>query len=262
MTEVHIESESIKLTNFSQSLGKILGQIGIYTIVQVIAGIILAIFTAIFTSSMFHWATSPLEIFNQFQTSLWTLIIMSIILEVIMYFFIIKLIIILKHAGNQVFLYEDKYRKSALSFSIGIILGVILIVVDIILINWLLQMIHGILINPSFQSEDLQQIPSINIGINASLNLMKVGSIVASIAGFYYLKTNFEELRIYTRNGKKIVKGFRLLVIGFSFMLLGSLLRMITDFLSFIEFIGLIVTIKGYFKTSDGLSEVFWTIRF
>ncbi|MEJ2251156.1 MAG: hypothetical protein P8Y70_18155, partial [Candidatus Lokiarchaeota archaeon] len=159
MTEVQIKSESRKLTNFTQSLGKILRQIGIYTGIQIFAGIILAVATAGNLLSM-STATSLSEAFNIFVRSIWTILISSIIIEAIMYFFLIELIIILRDAANQGIPHHDNSRKSAISFLVGIILGIMFFYLDIYLVIFRVQIFHGLLTKHSFQPEDLQLISS------------------------------------------------------------------------------------------------------
>jgi hypothetical protein len=255
------ESELSKFTTFSQSLGKILGQIGAYTIIQIIAGIFIAVISFGMMLSAFitvgvNGETSLSEIFNSFQTTLWTILIASIILEVIMYYFLIRLIIVLKDAENQGIPYQDKYHKSALFFAAGIIIGIILFIVGTFLMNYLLQIIHNIFYDPSFDIEDLGQIPS--TGVISSL--VEIGRIILSAAGFYYLLKNFEMLQHYIQNGEKIVRGFRLVVIGFSLMILGNLLGLVVDLASLLGFIGFIITIIGYFQAASGLKKAIWTI--
>ncbi len=249
------ESEFSKFTSFSQSLGKILGQIGAYTIIQIIAAIFLGIISVGMIFSIIG-VTSMSEIFNIFQTTLWTILITSIILEVIMYYFLIRLIIVLKDAEKQGLPYQDKYHKSALFFGAGIIIGIVLMIVAIILMSYILQIVHNIFYDSSFDIEDLEQVPSTDI----ISTLVEVGRTILSIAGFYYLQQNFELLKNYTQTGEKIVKGFRYVVIGFSLMILGNLLGLVVDLASFLGLIGLIITIIGYFQASDGLKKAIWTL--
>ena len=249
------ESESSKLTTFSQSLGKILGQIGGYTIIQIIAAIFIGISSVGMIFSIVG-VTSMAEIFNIFQTTVWTILIASIILEVIMYYFLIRLIIILKGAEKQGIPYQDKYRNSALFFAAGIIIGIILIIVGIILMNYILQIVQNIFNDPSFDIEDLEQIPSTEI----VSTLVEVGRTILSIAGFYYLQKNFELLKNYTQNGEKIVRGFRLIVTGFVIMILGNLLGLVIELASLLGLLGLIITIVGYFQAADGLKKARWTL--
>ena len=251
------ESEFSKLNTFSQSLGKILWRIGIYTIVQIIAAIFLAILPIGMMLFSFIGGTSISEIFNGLQSSLWTIFITLIILEVIMYYFLIRLIIVLKGAEKQGIPYQDKYRKSALFFAAGIVIGIISIIIGIFLMTYLLQIIHNILYDPSFDIEDLEQLPSTSI---ISI-LVGVGRIILSVIGFYYLKQNFEQLKNYTWNGEKIVSEFRLLIIGLSLMILGDLLGLVVSFASFLGLAGLIVTIIGYLLTSSELKKANWTVK-
>jgi hypothetical protein len=249
------EREFSKFNTFSQSLGKILGQIGAYTIVQIIAAIFIS-FISVGMLVEVALETSISEIFNVFQSTVWIILISSIILEVIMYYLIIRLILVLKGAEKQGIPYQDKYHKSALFFTAGIILGIILIIVGIILMNWILQIIQQIFNDPSFDVEDLEQVPSTAI----ISTLVEAGRILLSIAGFYYLQQNFEQLKNRIQNGEKIVKGFRLLIIGLVIMILGNLLGLIVDLASLLEFIGLIITIIGYFQASGGLKKAIWII--
>jgi len=256
------ENELSKFTTFSLSLGKILGQIGAYTIVQIIASIVIAVISfgtllSALIAIQVNGETSLSRIFSSFQTSLWTILIASIILEVIMYFFLIRLIIVLKDAENQGIPYQDKYHKSALFFAAGIIVGIILFIVGTILMNYLIQIIHNVFYDPSFNIADLEQLPSTAI----ISTLIGIGRIILSAAGFYYLLQNFKMLQGYMQFGEKIVTGFRLVVIGFSLMIVGNLLGLVVSFASFLGFIGLIIVIVGYFQAASGLKNAIWTIK-
>ena len=241
---------------FSYSLGKLFGQIGGYTIIQIIASVVLAFISVGMVFSMMYETSIP-AIFDVFQTSIWTIIISSIILEIIMYLFLIKLINLLMGAQKQKIPFQDNYRKSALFFILGIISGIILLVVAIFLTNWILQLIWGILNDPSFEIEDLNQIPPTDI----ISTLMQVGRIGLSLAGFYYLKQNFIQLSYYMHNGEKVQKGLNLLVIGYLLMIGGSLLGLLIDLASMLNLAGLIITIVGFFKAADGLKNTIWSNR-
>ncbi|MFX1310684.1 MAG: DUF973 family protein [Promethearchaeota archaeon] len=248
------ENDLNNIRSFSQSIGTLLRQIGGYTIIQIIALVILAFISVGMIFSGISGASLSV-IFNIFQTSMWVILIASIILEVISYIFIIKLIILLKSAEKQKIPFQDNYRKSALFFITGIIVGIILLVVAIIATNWILQLIREIFNNPLFEIEDLEQIPSTNI----ISTLVQVGRIVLSIAGFYYLKQNFRQLSFCMRNDEKVHKGLQLLVVGYLLLILGSLIGIGVDLGSFLELAGLIITIVGYFKASDGLKNTIWS---
>ena len=174
-----------------------------------------------------------------------------------MYLFLIKLINLLMGAQKQKIPFQDNYRKSALFFILGIISGIILLVVAIFLTNWILQLIWGILNDPSFEIEDLNQIPPTDI----ISTLVQVGRIGLSLAGFYYLKQNFIQLSYYMHNGEKVQKGLNLLVIGYLLMIGGSLLGLLIDLASMLNLAGLIITIVGFFKAADGLKNTIWSNR-
>lgn len=248
------ENDFNNIRTFSQSLGKLFGQIGGYTIILIIASVVLAFISVGMLFSMMYETSIPV-IFNILQTSIWTLVITSIILEIIMYLLLIKLIKLLMGAQKQGIPFQDNYRKSALFFIIGIISGVVLLVVAIFLTNWILQLIWGILNDPLFEIEDLNQIPSTDI----ISTLVQVGRTGLSLAGFYYLKQNFMQLSYYMYNGEKVHKGLNLLVIGYLLMIVGSLIGLLIELASFLSFAGLIVTIVGYFKASDGLKNTNWS---
>jgi hypothetical protein len=248
------ENDLNNIRSFSPSLGKLLRQIGGYTIIQIIASIILVFISAgmLFSGIM---ETSLTALFNIFQNSIWTILIASIVLEVISYIFIIRLITLLKSAEKKRIPFQDNYRKSALFFIIGIIVGIILLVVAIFLTNWILQLIREIFNDPLFEIEDLEQIPSTDI----ISTLVEMGRIALSLAGFYYLKQNFRQLSFCMRNDEKVHKGLQLLVVGYSLLILGSLIGIVLDLGSFLGLAGLIITIVGYFKASDGLKNTIWS---
>ncbi|MFX1470863.1 MAG: hypothetical protein ACFFB8_19660 [Promethearchaeota archaeon] len=248
------ENDLNNIRSFSPSLGKLLGQIGGYTIIQIIASVFL-VFISVGMLFSGVTETSPSAIFNIFQTSIWTILIASIVLEVISYIFIIRLITLLKSAEKKRIPFQDNYRKSVLFFIIGIIVGIILLVVAIFLTNWILQLIREIFNDPLFEIEDLEQIPSTDI----ISTLVQVGRTALSLAGFYYLKQNFRQLSFCMRNDEKVHKGLQLLVVGYSLLILGSFFGILLDLGSFLGLAGLIVTIVGYFKASDGLKNTIWS---
>lgn len=243
-----------KLRPFSQSLGTLFGQIGGYTIIQIIASFILVFITVGMLVSVVL-EESITALFNVFQTSIWTIIITSIVLEIISYIFIIKLITLLFGAEKRGIPIKGKYRKSALFFIVGIIIGILLLVVGIIVTNWLMQLIQDIFNDPLFEIEDLEQVPSTDI----ITTLVQVGRTGLSLAAFYYLKLNFDQLSDYMQNSGKVSTGFLLLVIGFLLQILGSLIGLIIDLLSVLGLVGLILTIVGYFKASNGLKNTIWS---
>ncbi len=249
------ENDLSKIQTFSHSLGTLFWQIGVYSIIQIIAAVILMIISAGMIFSIIG-ETSLSVIFSIFQAAIWTILITSIILEVVLYFFLFRLIRLLKGAEKQGIPYQDKYRKSALFFIAGIILGVILFVVAIFLTTWILELIWGIFNDPLFNVEDLEQIPSTDI----ISTLVGVGRIVLSLAGFYYLQRNFEQLDVYMQNGDKIVRGLRLLISGYLLLILGDLIGLVVDLGSLLGLVGLILTIVGYFKASDGLKNTIWKL--
>ena len=61
------------------------------------------------------------------------------------------------------------------------------------------------------------------------------------------------------QNGRNVSKGLQLLVIGYLLQIIGYLLGLIVDLASFLGFIGLILTIVGYFKASNGLKSTIWS---
>jgi uncharacterized Tic20 family protein len=151
--------------------------------------------------------------------------------------------------------FKDKYRKSALFFILGIIVGIILLIVSFIVANWFMQLIQDIFNDPLFEIEDLEQIPSSDI----ISTLAQVGRTGLSLAGFYYLKQNFEQLNGYMQNGGNISKGLQLLVIGYLLQIFGNLIGLIVDLASLLGLVGLILTIVGYFKASNGLKRTIWS---
>jgi len=248
------ENDVKNLSSFSQSLGTLFRQIGGYTIIQIISSFILAFMTVGMLFSVII-EDDMTALFNVFQSSVWTIIITSIVLEIISYIFIIKLIKLLFGAEKQGIPHKGKYRKSALFFIGGIILGIVLLVVGIIVANWLMQLIQDIFNDPLFEIEDLDQIPSTDI----ISTLAQVGRTGLSLAGFYYLKQNFEQLNGYMRNGRNVSKGLQLLVIGYLLQIIGNLIGLIVDFASLLGLVGLILTIVGYFKASNGLKSTTWS---
>ena len=144
------ENDLNNLSSFSQSLGTLLRQIGGYTIIQIIASFFLAFMTVGMLFSVVTGASMS-EIFNVFQTSIWTILITATALEIISYIFIIKLITLLFGAEKQGIPFKGKYRKSALFFILGIIIGIILLVVSFIVANWLMQLIQDIFNDPLFE---------------------------------------------------------------------------------------------------------------
>ncbi|MFW9867275.1 MAG: DUF973 family protein [Candidatus Thorarchaeota archaeon] len=247
------EDELNNLNSFSQSLGTLFRQLGGYSIIQIIASFIL-VFIAVAMLVPVIIQASPSEIFDVFQTSIWTIIITSIVLEIISYIFIIRLIMLLFGAVKQGIPYKGKYRNSALFFILGIILGIALLVVSIFVTNWLLQLIQDIFNDPLFEIEDLEQVPSTDI-ISV---LAPIGREGLSLAGFYFLKQNFDNLSNSMRNGRKVSKGLQLLVIGYLLQILGNLIGLVVDLLSFLGFAGLILTLVGFFKASNGLRNTIW----
>jgi hypothetical protein len=247
------ESDLNNIRSFSHSLGTLFGQIGGYSIIQIIVSVIL---TFISVGMLFSavYETSLLAIFNAFQSTIWTILIVSIILDGILYIFIIKLIRLLKGAEKQEILFRDNYRKSALFFIGGIILGVILLVVAIFVTIWILQLIQEIFNDPLFEVEDLAQIPSTDV----ISTLMQVGHTSLYLGGFYYLKQNFRQLSVYMRNSEKVFTGFQLLVIGYILLILGYLIGLIVDLAGVIGLVGLILIIVGYFQASNGLKNTIW----
>ena len=248
------ENDINKLSSFSHSLGTLFGQIGGYTIIQIIASFILVFITVGMLVSVVL-EESITALFNVFQTSIWTIIITSIILEIISYIFIIKLITLLFGAEKRGIPIKGKYRKSALFFIVGIIIGIFLLVVGIIVTNWLMQLIQDIFNDPLFEIEDLEQVPSTDI----ITTLVQVGRTGLSLAGFYYLKQNFDQLGDYMQNGEKVSTGLILLVIGFLLQIFGSLIGLIIELLSVLGLAGLILTIVGYFQASNGLKNTIWS---
>ena len=248
------ENEVNNLSSFSQSLGTLFGQIGGYTIIQIITSFILAFMTVGMLFSVGIGASMS-EIFNVFQTSIWTILITATVLEIISYIFIIKLVMLLFGAEKRGIPLKGKYRKSALFFILGIIIGIVLLVVAFIAANWLMQLIQDIFNDPLFETEDLEQIPSTDI----ISTLAQVGRTGLSLAGFYYLKQNFEQLNDYMRNSEKVSKGLQLLVIGYLLQIFGNLIGLIVELASFLGLVGLILTIVGYFKASNGLKSTIWS---
>ena len=249
------ENDLNNIRSFSPSLGKLLRQIGVYTVVEIIASVILAFISVgmLFFGIM---ETSLSALFIIFQNSIWFILIASIVLEVISYIFIIRLIKLLWSARKKGIPFQENYRNSAILFIIGIIVGIILLVVAIFLTNWILQVIGEILNNPSFEIEDLEQIPSTDI----ISTFAQAGRIGLSIAAFYYLKQNFSQLSSYMRNDEKIHKGFKFLVIGYALLILGDLIGIVVALGSFVALAGLVITIGGYFQASDGLKITIWRI--
>lgn len=256
MSETSDELEIENLRSFSRSLGELLRQLGIYSIVQILAAIILAVISVGMLFSIVY-ETSLSEIFNIFQTSIWTILIAAIVLEVISYIFLIRLIILLRGAAKKEIPYEEKYRRSALLFLVGIIIGVILFILAIIIINWYLGIIWEIFNDPSFDIEDLEELPSTEF----ISTIIEIGRTAVSLGGFYYLKKNFEQLVFYMQgpNSLKITKGFQFLVIGYALLIVGSLLGFIIFLGGLLSFAGLIITIVGYFRASDGLKNTIWS---
>ena len=248
------ENDVNNLSSFSQSLGTLFGRIGGYTIIQIIASFFLAFMTVGMLFSVVIGASMS-EIFNVFQTSIWTILITATVLEIISYIFIIKLITLLFGAEKQGIPFKGKYRKSALFFILGIIVGIVLLVVSFIVANWLMQLIQDIFNDPLFEIEDLEQVPSSDI----ISTLAQIGRTGLSLAGFYYLKQNFGQLSDYMRNGEKVSKGLQLLVIGFLLQIFGNLIGLIVDLASLLGLVGLILTIVGYFKASNGLKSTIWS---
>ncbi|MHA1191989.1 MAG: DUF973 family protein [Promethearchaeota archaeon] len=248
------ENEVNNLSSFSQSLGTLFGRIGGYTIIQIIVSFFLAFMTVGMLFSVVI-GSSMSEIFNVFQTSIWTILITATVLEIISYIFIIKLITLLFGAEKQGIPFKGKYRKSALFFILGIIVGIVLLVVSFFVASWLMQLIQDIFNDPLFEIEDLEQVPSSDI----ISTLAQVGRTGLSLAGFYYLKQNFDQLSDYMRNGEKVSKGLQLLVIGYLLQIFGNLLGLIVDLASLLGLVGLILTIVGYFKASNGLKSTIWS---
>jgi len=248
------ENEVNNLSSFSQSLGTLFGRVGGYTIIQIIVSFFLAFMTVGMLFSVVI-GSSMSEIFNVFQTSIWTILITATVLEIISYIFIIKLITLLFGAEKQGIPFKGKYRKSALFFILGIIVGIILLIVSFIVANWFMQLIQDIFNDPLFEIEDLEQVPSSDI----ISTLAQVGRTGLSLAGFYYLKQNFDQLSDYMRNGEKVSKGLQLLVIGYLLQIFGNLLGLIVDLASLLGLVGLILTIVGYFKASNGLKSTIWS---
>ncbi len=248
------ENDVNNLSSFSQSLGTLFGRIGGYTIIQIIASFFLAFMTVGMLFSVVIGASMS-EIFNVFQTSIWTILITATVLEIISYIFIIKLITLLFGAEKRGIPIKGKYRKSALFFIVGIIIGIFLLVVGIIVTNWLLQLIQDIFNDPLFELEDLEQVPSTDI----IATLVQVGRTGLSLAGFYYLKQNFDQLGDYMQNSGKVSTGLILLVIGFLLQIFGNLIGLIVDLASLLGLVGLILTIVGYFKASNGLKSTIWS---
>ena len=247
------ENDINNLGSFSESLGTLFRQLGGYTIIQIITSFILVFITVGMLIPVILEA-SPSELFNVFQTSTWTITITSIVLEIISYILIIKLIMLLLGAHKQGIPFKDKYRKSALFFILGIILGIVLLVVAIFMTNWLLEIIQDIFNDPLFEIEDIEQIPSTNI----ISTIAPIGREGLSLAAFYFLKQNFDKLSNNMRNGRKVSKGLQLLVFGYLLQILGNLIGLVVDLLSIIGFAGLILTIVGFFKASNGLRNTIW----
>jgi len=247
------ENDINNLSSFSESLGTLFRQLGGYTIIQIITSFILVFITVGMLIPVILEA-SPSELFNVFQTSTWTITITSIVLEIISYILIIKLIMLLLGAHKQGIPFKDKYRKSALFFILGIILGIALLVVAIFMTNWLLEIIQDIFNDPLFEIEDIEQVPSTNI----ISTIAPIGREGLSLAAFYFLKQNFDKLSNNMRNGRKVSKGLQLLVFGYLLQILGNLIGLVVDLLSIIGFAGLILTIVGFFKASNGLRNTIW----
>ena len=247
------ENEVNNLNSFSKSLGTLFGQIGGYAIIQIIASFFLAFMTVGMLFSVVTGASMS-EIFNVFQTSIWTILITATVLEIISYIFIIKLIIILFGAEKKGIPFKGKYRKSALFFILGIIIGIILLVVSFIVANWLMQLIQDIFNDPLFEIQDLEQVPSTDI----ISTLAQVGRTGLSLAGFYYLKQNFDQLNEHMGKGGKVSKGLQLLVIGNLLQIFGDLIGIVVDLASLLGLVGFILTIVGYFKASNGLKSTIW----
>ena len=247
------ENELNNIRFFSQSLGTLFQQIGIYSIIQIIVGIIIAVGSMATIASTITYP-SPSEILNTFESTVWFILIASLILEVISYFFIIKIIKLLKDAEKQGIRYQDNYHKSALFFMAGIILGVIFLVMAIIIATWILGLIREIINDPSFVIENLNQIPSTDI-ISA---FVEAGRISLSIAGFYYLKKNYKQLYVYIEHGERIINGFDFLLAGYIILILSNFIGLIVAFANLLGFVCLILIIVGYFKTYDRLTTMRW----
>ena len=254
------ENDLKNLSSFSQSLGTLFLQLGGYSIIQIATSFFLVFMTVGMLFSVII-ESSPSAIFNVFRTSIWTILITSIVLEIISYIFIIKLIWLLFGAVKRGIPFKEKYRRSALFFIVGIILGIVLLVVSIIVTNWLLQLVQDIFNDPLFEIEDLEQIPSTDI----IATIAQVGRIGLSLAGFYYLKQNFGQLSDYMRLRVTsyvftgyVSEGFRLLVIGYFLQIVGYLIGLIVDLASLLGLVGLILTIVGYFKASNGLKSTIY----
>jgi hypothetical protein len=252
--EINQDTEDLNNRNsFFKSLGALFRLLGGYSIIQIITSFILVVITIGMLFPVIMEASPP-EIFNVFQTSIWTIIITAIVLEIISYIFILRLISLLFGAEKRGIPYKDKYRKSALFFIMGIIAGISLLIVAIIMTNWLLQLIQDIFNDPLFEIEDLEQVPSTDI----ISTLAEVGRIGLSLAGFYYLKQNFEQLSDTMRNGSQVSKGLQLLVIGYLLQIFGNLIGLVVDLASLLGLVGLILTIVGYFKASNGLKSAMY----
>jgi len=256
------ENDLKNLSSFSQSLGTLFLQLGGYSIIQIATSFFLVFMTVGMLFFFILNEASISTIFIFFQTSMRTYLITSIILEIISYIFIIKLIWLLFGAVKRGIPFKEKYRRSALFFIVGIILGIVLLVVSIIVTNWLLQLVQDIFNDPLFEIEDLEQIPSTDI----IATIAQVGRIGLSLAGFYYLKQNFGQLSDYMRLRVTgyvftgyVSEGFRLLVIGYFLQIVGYLIGLIVDLASLLGFVGLILIIVGFFKASNGLKSTTWS---
>ncbi|MFX0031696.1 MAG: DUF973 family protein [Promethearchaeota archaeon] len=254
---IMIDNDINKFQSFSRSLGIVFRRIGVYSIIQIIAAVIIAVATVGMVFSIIRDPT-PSAIFNVFQSTLWTILIASFILEVIFYILVINLIIVLRKAKNQNIPYRDKYQKTNLFFSISIVFGIILFIIAIFVVNYVLEIIWEIFSDPSFDIDNLdvylEQVPSINL----PSTLIELGRGVIYLLGFYFLKRNFDQLNPYLQNSRDVNKGFFLIILGYALSLIGSLLDILIDLGAFIGIAGMIISIVGYFKVSRGLKLLNW----
>ena len=111
------ENDLNNIRSFSPSLGKLLRQIGVYTVVEIIASVILAFISVgmLFFGIM---ETSLSALFIIFQNSIWFILIASIVLEVISYIFIIRLNKLLWIARIKGIPFQENYRNSDILFII------------------------------------------------------------------------------------------------------------------------------------------------
>ncbi len=255
-------TDSSELNLFAPKLGKSFGNLASYMIIQIIVTIISSLIVAAGMISSLIGTSSTSEIFIQLRSLVNTIFFISIILAGISYYFVYKVIVVIKEGETQNFQNGDKLRMSRL-FLIGtIILQIISFIIGYIVLTQTMTALEELLNSNNFDETAITEFTNQAQSGGIFSTLLECAGLGLYAASFLQIKTFFEGYeQLINDNLEKdrLQKGLMFLVVGYGLVAAGTLIGLgLSGFGSLLNIVGWILYLVGYFKAAKGLKQIRW----